>query len=128
VQTILCVDDDKKMLNMLRLTLRSKYRTVFTAESGKEGLALLEENKVQLVISDFKMPGMDGDEFLALVRKTYPQTIRFMVTGTSDVHTDVETAKPGLVQRYFSKPVNVQEMKDAVRMALEEEELAQGRG
>jgi DNA-binding NtrC family response regulator len=128
MHTILCVDDDKKMLTMLRLTFRSKGRTVLTAESGKEGLALLEENNIQLVISDFEMPGMDGDEFLTLVRIKYPKTIRFMVTGTSGTPSDLEASMPGLVHRHFSKPVDVREMKEAVRMALEEGELAQGRG
>ena len=122
--TILCVDDDKKMLSMLRLTLQSKKHSILTAESGEEGLTLMKQHQVQLVLSDFIMPNMNGVEFLKIVRREYPRTICFIITGTPRTHSAVEESSPGVVHTYFKKPLDVEELRLAVEMALEEWEAA----
>ena len=71
--TVLCVDDEKNVLNSLRRLLRKESYTLITAGGGEEGLDILEKTDVQLVISDQRMPDMGGTEFLSRVRELYPE-------------------------------------------------------
>ena len=74
--TILCVDDEQNILNSLRRLLRKEGYQLFTTSSGAEGLKLLEQNEVHVVICDQRMPNMSGTDFLARVKAQYPDTIR----------------------------------------------------
>jgi len=75
-QTLLCVDDEPNILSSLRRLFRGKGYRVLTAESGPEGLRVLENDSVDLVISDMRMPEMDGARFLAQVRQRWPDARR----------------------------------------------------
>ncbi|MCE1186517.1 MAG: response regulator, partial [Rhodocyclales bacterium] len=79
--TILCVDDEANILSALRRLFRPQGYTVHVANGGAEGLELLTREHVDLVISDMRMPVMDGARFLSEVRQRYPDTVRLLLTG-----------------------------------------------
>ena len=87
--TVLCVDDEPSILSALKRVLRSEDCKVLQAGSGTEALALLEQHPVDVVVSDMRMPGMDGAELLAQVRARWPTTSRILLTGYADMKATV---------------------------------------
>jgi response regulator RpfG family c-di-GMP phosphodiesterase len=121
--TILCVDDEINILNALKRLLRREAYTLLTASSGKEGLELLAVNDVHLVLSDQRMPGMSGTEFLAEIKEKYPEIIRIILTGYTEVDTITESINRGHIYKFFLKPWNDENLKLEIRMALEQYDL-----
>ena len=121
--TLLFVDDEANILSSLRRLLRPLGYRIFIANGGAEGLAVLEKEHVDLVISDMRMPEMDGATFLAEVAKRWPETVRILLTGYSDLASIVGSINDGEVYRFISKPWNHQELQqtvaEAVTIALE---------
>ena len=117
---ILCVDDERNVLRALeRIFLDDDYE-ILTAASGEEGLQLLEEPlQVQVVISDFRMPGMNGVEFLKEVFKTHPETIRIVLSGYADTAAVVAAINEGKIYKFIPKPWNDDELRMTVTKALE---------
>ena len=101
---ILFVDDEPHILSALRRVLGSVKCMVFTATSGKEGLALLKEQTVDVVVSDMRMPGMSGEEFLSEVALLYPDTIRMVLTGHAEVKSVLMAINQGRIWGYLEKP------------------------
>ncbi len=101
--SILCVDDEANILSALRRVFRGNYR-VFSAESGKQGLELLEREPIDLVISDMRMPNMNGAEFLEQVHLRWPSTFRVLLTGFSELNNAIEAINRGRIHRYLGKP------------------------
>ncbi|MCK5507197.1 MAG: response regulator, partial [Desulfobacterales bacterium] len=89
--TILCVDDEANILHSIKRLLRKEGYRLLTASSGVEGLKILEENDVHLILSDQRMPQMSGTEFLAAVREKYPDVIRIILTGYTEVDSITES-------------------------------------
>ncbi|MFA6284152.1 MAG: response regulator, partial [Desulfurivibrionaceae bacterium] len=118
--TILCVDDEANVLKSLkRLFLDEEYE-ILTAESGKEGLALLEQHEpVQVVISDYRMPEMDGVAFFKEVHERWPDTVRIVLSGYADTAVVVAAINEGQVYKFIPKPWNDDELKVAIAKALE---------
>src|SRR5690349_20899166 len=102
---ILYVDDEVNNLTAFKATFRSSYN-IFTAQSAEEGIKLLEEkiDQIQLIITDQRMPGMTGVEFLASIVEKYPEPIRILLTGYSDIHAVVDAVNKGQIYYYISKP------------------------
>lgn len=123
--TILCVDDEPNILSSLRRLLRAKGFQVRLAESGKAGLALLESEPVDLVISDMRMPEMDGTQFLAQVRARWPDTVRLLLTGYSDINSIIDAINTGEIFRYIAKPWDDNDIVLIVRQAIERKALVQ---
>ena len=98
---VLYVDDEEGNLLAFRAGFRRELE-VFTAKSGQEGLALLENTPVQVVISDQRMPGMNGTEFLAQVRERWPRAVRIMLTGYSDLQGVVDATPTGSSMACFT--------------------------
>jgi DNA-binding NtrC family response regulator len=98
---------------------RGKGFQVRIAEGGKAGLALLETETVDLVISDMRMPEMDGAQFLEQVRARWPETLRLLLTGYSDVTSIIEAINRGEIYRYITKPWDDNDIVMIVRQALE---------
>lgn len=121
--TILCVDDEKNILNALKRLLRKEDYKIITASSGKAGLELLNHESVQVVISDQRMPEMNGTDFLAKVKERFPDIIRIILTGYTDVDSITESINKGNIYKFFLKPWNDQNLKLEVRQALEQYEL-----
>lgn len=120
---ILCVDDEPNILSSLRRLFRNKGYKVLTATGGNEGLAVLENETVDLVISDMRMPVMDGAVFLEHVRNRWPDTIRLLLTGYADVQSIIEAINRGEIYRYITKPWDDNDIVLVVRQALERKAL-----
>lgn len=121
---ILCVDDEPSILSALRRVFRPHGHQVFIANSGREGLELLEREPVDLVISDMRMPEMDGARFLEQVRERWPDTKRILLTGFADIESTVAAINRGKIWCYIAKPWNDQELVATVEQALEHRRLA----
>lgn len=121
--TILCVDDEPNILSALRRLFRSEGFQVRTAVGGAAGLALLETEPVDLVISDMRMPEMDGTEFLQQVRERMPDTVRLLLTGYSEVTSIIGAINRGEIYRYITKPWDDHDIVLIVRQALERKAL-----
>lgn len=123
--TVLCVDDEENILSSLKRLLRKEGYRLLTATSGAEGLKLFDENGVHLVISDQRMPQMSGTEFLSVVKERYPDTIRVVLTGYTDVDAITESINKGHVYKFLLKPWNDQSLKLEIRQALDQYDLIQ---
>lgn len=123
--TILCVDDEKSILNALKRLLRKEGYQLLFANSGKEGLDILKENQVHLVISDQRMPGMSGTEFLEIVKDKYPDALRIILTGYSDIDSITESINKGNIYKFFFKPWNDLRLKSEIRQITEQIDLIQ---
>ncbi len=117
---ILCVDDEKNVLKALeRLFLDSDYE-ILTATSGEEGLEIFQNTEpIQLVVSDYRMPKMNGVDFLKEVCKLSPSTVRIVLSGYADTAAIVEAINEGQIYKFMPKPWNDDELKVAVSNALE---------
>ncbi len=116
---ILCVDDEPNILSALRRLFRGQGYRVHTAESAKAGLELLEREQVDLVISDMRMPEMNGADFLEIVRARWPATLRLLLTGYADVQSILGAINRGEIYRYITKPWDDGDIVLVVRHALE---------
>jgi len=114
--TILYVDDEVNNLISFRATFRRNYK-ILTAQDGNEGLRVLADNEVHLVLSDQRMPGMTGVEFLEKVNQRFPETIRMIITGFSDIDAVIGSINKGGVYRYIAKPWDEREMRITIENA-----------
>lgn len=122
-KTLLIVDDEPNVIKAFkRLFFDSEYE-ILTAGSGDEGLQVLVEKDIPLVISDYRMPGMSGVEFLSRVKELYPETIRMILSGYADVVATVEAINDGHVYKFIGKPWNDQELLTTVLRAFEQYQL-----
>jgi response regulator RpfG family c-di-GMP phosphodiesterase len=122
---ILFVDDEPNILSSLRRLFRGQGYQVFVADGGQAGLQLLETEEVDLIISDMRMPEMDGAQFLERVRSRWPDTIRLLLTGYSDIQSIQDAINRGEIYRYITKPWNDNDIVLIVRHALERRVLEQ---
>jgi len=115
---ILFVDDDPNLLDSFRRGLHEEFE-IETAPGGKEGLAAIHLfGPFAIVISDMRMPGLDGAEFLARVRELSPNTVRILFTGHKDLNRAIAAVNEGQIFRYLTKPCSKEEMVSAIRLAL----------
>ncbi len=121
--TILCVDDEENILHSIRRLLRKENYKLLTALSGEEALKILEENDVQLVLSDQRMPQMSGIEFLSQVKEKYPDVIRIILTGYTEIDSITESINKGNIYKFFLKPWDDQNLKLEIIRALEQYDL-----
>lgn len=123
---LLIVDDEPEVLASLRSMFRRDYH-VHAANRAEEALALLRTQEVHVVVSDQRMPGMSGTEFLARVRAEFPDVIRLMITGYADIESVIDAINRGNVYRYISKPWDPAELESIVRQAVDQYELVADR-
>ena len=121
--TILCVDDEKQILSALKRLLRKENFDLLTATSGEEGLNIMASRDIHLVISDHRMPQMSGISFLAKVREIYPDTIRILLTGYTEVDSIKASINEGHVYKFLLKPWNDDDLKQEIKKALERYDL-----
>ena len=123
---VLFVDDESRILTALRSIFRREYE-VYTANGGEEALQVLAENKIDVIVSDQRMPNMLGNELLAKVHKQYPQTMRVLLTGFMDKEAIIKTINEGEIYRFINKPWNNDEIREIVAEAAlaSEMEIAQ---
>ncbi len=123
---ILIVDDQPLVLGVLKEILSRCPYTVLSAPSGEKALDLMANETIDVVISDERMPGMQGSEFLAIVRQRYPDTVRIILTGHASVEAAIRAINESEIFRFLTKPVNSQALYNAVQEALKHK--AQGKG
>ncbi len=117
---ILCVDDERNVLRALeRLFLDEDYH-LLTALSGQEALEILEsQSPIQVVMSDYRMPGMNGVDFLSQVCERWPETVRMVLSGYADTGSVVSAINEGQIYRFIAKPWNDDELKVTLANAVD---------
>lgn len=119
---VLCVDDEPAVLEGMRDTLRRAFR-VMTAESGAEGLELLSGHTFAVVLSDMRMPEMDGAQFLTRARQTAPDTTRMLLTGYADIDSAISAVNDGQVFRFLTKPCSPDRLISSLTAGVEQHRL-----
>ena len=119
VGTVLFVDDEPNILNALKRLFRPTGLRVLTAPDGPTGLDLLAAEAVDVVVSDMRMPQMDGATFLKTVRERHPQIERILLTGFADMESTVSAVNEGGISRYMNKPWQDHDILTAVKDAVE---------
>ena len=114
---VLCVDDEPNILSALRRMLTLEGFEVFTAEGGAQALELLAKQPIQVIISDMQMPEMNGAQLLEQVTQQWPQTMRLLLTGASDVSGAIDAINQGAIYRYIAKPWNDEELLSTIKSA-----------
>jgi DNA-binding NtrC family response regulator len=113
-ERILFVDDEPNVLEGIRRTLR-KQGDLFTAASGADGLRMLsEDGPFALVVSDMRMPLMNGAQFLAKVREQAPETVRMILSGQADLQATIDAVNDGHIYRFLSKPCPTDQLLGAI--------------
>jgi response regulator RpfG family c-di-GMP phosphodiesterase len=116
--TILLVDDEESILNSLRRLLRGQPYEVLLATSGEQALDIMAKQPVDLVMSDARMPNMDGATLLAHIHQRHPDTLRILLTGYADLTMIVKAINDGQIDRYISKPWHDEELLLTLRQSL----------
>jgi response regulator RpfG family c-di-GMP phosphodiesterase len=123
---LLLLDDENDILKALTRVLRLDYNVV-SFNSGHDALAYLKENEISIIISDMRMPEMDGADFLAAAKEIQPNAIRILLTGYSDIQSTVRAVNSGGIHTYISKPWDNENLKLVVGKACEFFRLRQER-
>ncbi len=123
--TILFVDDEPLILKAIENSLfrKRKLWSMKFATSGQTALEILDKAACAVIISDMRMPGIDGIQLLQKVKERYPNIIRVMLTGTADVQTAIDAINTGEVFRFLSKPTTTKTLSDTIEAALEQVRL-----
>ncbi len=122
-RTLLLVDDEPHILAALkRLFRRDGYR-VFTASSGSEGLALLRQHAVDVIVSDQRMPAMNGVDFLREAKQICPHTVRMTLSGYTDLQSIIDAVNEGAVYKFLTKPWDDERLREHVALAFRQREL-----
>jgi type II secretory ATPase GspE/PulE/Tfp pilus assembly ATPase PilB-like protein/FixJ family two-component response regulator len=120
---ILFVDDERSVLQAMRRIFRQENYAIFTADSGQQALAIMEEQAIQVVITDHRMPCMNGTDLLREIKKRWPAAIRVMLTGYADVDAVMGAVNDGAVYKFITKPWNDDDLRLTVSLALEQYDL-----
>ena len=120
---ILIVDDERDILNALKRTFAEDPYFVFSAENAAEGMAILGQHKIKVVLSDELMPGMSGAEFLGQVSVKFPTVIRIILTGHASLNAAIKAINMGEIYRFFTKPWNELDLRFSVKAAIEKYNL-----
>ena len=126
--SILYVDDEENNLISFKATFRLKYK-VFTALSGSDAIKILGTNLIHVIITDQRMPNMTGVEFLEKIIEDFPDPIRILLTGFTDMNAIVDAINKGKIFHYLTKPWNEEELDKTIERAydiyMEKEKIKQ---
>ncbi len=120
---ILFVDDEQSILNSLARLFRNSAYRIMTASSAGEAWKILKDHPIHVIVTDYRMPGINGVELLKRVKMVYPGIIRIMLTGYADTAAVMEAVNQGAVYKFIAKPWNDDELRLAVRLALAQYDL-----
>lgn len=115
---VLYIDDEVDNLTSFKATFRRNF-TITTAESADEALKILKEETIHVILSDQRMPKMTGIEFFESIQKTYPDPIRILITGYTDINAVIDAINLGQVYKYLTKPWIEDDVKIFVEKAYE---------
>jgi len=116
---VLYVDDEENNLISFKANFRVKYN-VMTAISGDEAIGILQQNPVEIIVTDQRMPNMTGVEFLEKVLEKYPDPMRILLTGYADMNAVVDAVNKGKIFHYLTKPWNEKELEETITRAWEQ--------
>ncbi len=125
MKKILVVDDETAIQNSLRRILYNLQYEVFTADDGKKALDIMAAEKIDLVISDMRMPGIDGYQLLSRIKELYPNTIRIILSGYADEKLVIKALLENIARTYLFKPWDNKVLADLIRYLFETENLLQ---
>ncbi|CAN7335383.1 EAL domain-containing protein [Pseudoduganella sp. LjRoot289] len=121
--TLLLLDDELNIVRALNRTLRPDGYKILAATSAADALKLLALNPVQVVVSDQRMPEMTGVEFLSRVKELYPDTIRIILSGYTDLESVIDAINRGAVYRFFTKPWDDAQLRTCIQQAFRHQQL-----
>lgn len=123
-RTLLLVDDEESILASLRRLLRREGYRILSAGGGEAGLELLAQNEVDVILSDQRMPGMMGVEFLRRVKILYPQTVRMVLSGYTELQSITDAINEGAIYKFLTKPWDDELLRANIEEAFRYKELA----
>ena len=123
-EPILYVDDEIENLDGFKFAFMMDY-DISVAQNAKDGLGILKEKNIKVVISDQKMPEVSGIEFLKIAKEKFPETIRIVLTAYADATNAIEAINKGEIYRYLSKPWDKTDLKSTIDNAIESFNLKQ---
>lgn len=124
-RTLLLVDDEPNITNALKRTLRRDGYAILSANSGEEGMELLSLHKVGVIISDQRMPKMTGVEFLRKVKSLYPNTLRMVLSGYTELESITRAINEGAIYKFLTKPWDDEHLRENIRDAFHRYEMEQ---
>ncbi|MFZ0470395.1 MAG: response regulator, partial [Thiogranum sp.] len=116
-RTVLVVDDERNMLMVMEMALEEAGYRVLTAERGEDAVAMLRDPDLAVILSDLKMPGMSGEEFIARCQRERPDAPVIVVTAYGSIRSAIECIQAG-ASDYLTKPFEPEELQFAVQSAL----------
>jgi EAL domain-containing protein (putative c-di-GMP-specific phosphodiesterase class I)/CheY-like chemotaxis protein len=123
-RTLLVVDDEENIVAALRRSLRRSGYRILTANSATEGLLRLAESEVDVIISDQRMPGMTGVEFLRRAKQLYPDTVRIVLSGYTELESITAAINEGAIYRFLTKPWDDDLLRANIEEAFRQKEMA----
>jgi CheY-like chemotaxis protein len=123
-RTLLLVDDEENILNALKRLLRRDGYHLITATSAAEGLQRLAEHEVDVIVSDQRMPGMTGVEFLRRAKELYPDTVRMVLSGYTELQSIIDAVNEGAIYKFLTKPWDDERLRSHVAEAFRQKDLA----
>lgn len=124
-RTLLLVDDEEHILSALRRLVRRDGYKVLTANSGQAGLGLLQQEAVDVIVSDQRMPGMTGVEFLRRAKDVAPATVRMTLSGYTDLQSIIDAVNEGAVYKFLTKPWDDVLLREHIAQAFRQRELVE---
>lgn len=121
--TVLLVDDEENILASLKRLLRRDGYHIITAGSAAEGLQRLAETEVDVIVSDQRMPGMSGVEFLRRAKALYPHTVRMVLSGYTELQSIIDAVNEGAIYRFLTKPWDDQHLRAHVAEAVRHKDM-----
>ena len=123
-RTLLLVDDEQNIVSALKRLLRRDDYQILTAYSGQEGLDVLAANAVDVIVSDQRMPGMIGADFLRAAKGLYPETIRIMLSGYTELQSVTDAVNEGAIYKFLTKPWDDEQLRGHIAEAFRLKEIA----
>ncbi len=125
-RTLLLLDDEANILRALQRLLRQDGYRILATTSAAEAFELLAQNRVQVIVSDQRMPEMNGTEFLSRVKELHPETIRIVLSGYSEIESITQAVNRGAIYKFFTKPWDDMQLREELREAFRVAEKARG--
>ncbi len=122
-RNLLLVDDEENILRSLKRTLRRDGYNIFTADGGAKGLEVLDQQDIGVIVSDQRMPGMIGAEFLSKAREQHPTTVRIMLSGYTELNSVTDAINQGAIYKFLTKPWEDDLLRANIEEAFEYYEL-----
>ena len=121
--TVLLVDDEPNVLDGLQRALRKEPYLILTATSAEMALEILRTRAVDLVVSDYEMPGMPGTTFLAQVQQEFPEIVLFLLTGKATLEVAIQAINDGAISHFFTKPCDTAALAFTIGQTLQQRTL-----